>query len=284
MANTVSQQAFSRFLKFWRSVHKLSQEEFAFRLGSSPRHISRLENGSSRPSEEIIKQISVVLNLGERDSNHLLMSAGFAPTINKVDVNDPKLKWLRKAMLLNLKALDPHPTALLDGSTNIVMVNKAWVGFHAQQISSQNIASEMLNNITNIYDFFFTCDGAGSSITVWEDTLSVILMSLQQRALFSDDKHDYALVDKLASHSSVPNDWRQRGAKIEPMASFQTKVNIDGTLKRFFNVSSTVGALGPNAYASEPQLTINTLFAEDESLDLSRFVEHNIKHDLLFYS
>ena len=278
MSNPVSQFAFSRFLKFWRGIHKLSQEEFAFRLNSSPRHISRLENGSSRPSEDIIKEISKVLHLGERDSNHLLMSAGFAPTINKVSVNDPALKWLKKAMLLNLKALDPHPTALLDSSTNIVMVNKAWVGFHAQIVPE-----DTLNNITNIYDFFFLNDDAKHSISGWENTLSVILMSLQQRALFSDDEHDYALVDKLASHSSVPSDWRQRGAKIEPMASFPTKVDVDGTLKHFFNVSSTVGALGPNAYASEPQLTINTLFAEDETLDLSRFVDHDIKHDLLFY-
>lgn len=278
MSDTATQHAFGRFLKFWRGVHKLNQEELAFRLDSSPRHISRLENGSSRPSETIIKEISQALNLGERDSNHLLMSAGFAPDIKKVDFNAPELKWLRKAMMLNLKALEPNPAALLDSSTNILMVNKAWVGFY-----SQYIPSEILDNVSNMYDFLFSRQGAGNTITGWEDTLSVILMSLQQRALFSDDKSDYALLTKLTEHPSVPSDWQQRGAQIEPTASFQTQVTIDGALKRFYSVSSTVGALGPNAYASEPQLTINTLLPEDEALDLTRFIEHDIKHPLLFY-
>jgi hypothetical protein len=180
--------------------------------------------------------------------------------------------------MLNLKALDPHPTALLDSSTNILMVNKAWVGFY-----SQYIPKEILDNVSNMYDFLFSRQGAGNAITGWEDTLSVILMSLQQRALFTNDKVDYALLKRLTEHPSVPSDWQLRGAKIEPTASLQTQVSIDGSLKRFFSVSSTVGALGPNAYASEPQLTINTLLPEDESLDLSVFIEHNIEHPKLFY-
>lgn len=278
MSVPISQQAFGRFLKFWRGLHQLSQEELAFRLDSSPRHISRLENGSSRPSEVIIKEISQVLGLGERDSNHLLMSAGFAPDIKKIDFNSPKLKWLRKAMMLNLKALDPHPTALLDSSTNILMVNKAWVGFY-----SKHIPTDILNNVSNLYDFLFSRQGAGNTISGWESTLSVILMSLQQIALFSDNEDDYARVNRLISHPNVPEDWQQRAAKLEPMASFQTQVSIDGALKRFYSVSSTVGALGPTAYASEPQLTINTLLPEDEDLDLSNFIEHNIKHPKLLY-
>ena len=278
MSVPISQQAFGRFLKFWRGLHQLNQEELAFRLDSSPRHISRLENGSSRPSEVIIKEISQVLGLGERDSNHLLMSAGFAPEIKKIDFNAPELKWLRKAMMLNLKALDPHPTALLDRSTNILMVNKAWVGFY-----SKHISTDTLNNVGNLYDFLFSQQGAGNIISGREDTLSVILLSLQQNALFSDDESDYALVNRLISHPSVPEDWQQRAAKLEPMASFQTQVSIDGALKRFYSVSSTVGALGPTAYASEPQLTINTLLPEDEDLDLTSFIKHNIKHPKLLY-
>ena len=112
MSEQDSEPAFGRFLKFWRSVHELSQEELGFRLDSSPRHISRIENGSSRPSEAIILDIGRVLKLGNRDLNHLLIAAGYAPREDEVDFHAPELKWLRKAMTLNLRALDPYPGCL----------------------------------------------------------------------------------------------------------------------------------------------------------------------------
>lgn len=274
----LSELAFSRFLKFWRGVHSLSQESLAEKLGSSPRHISRLENGSSRPSEAMVHDIASALKLGDRDSNHLLVSAGFAAIEKNVDFHSPELKWLRKAMIMNLRALDPYPTALLDSSSNILMVNRGWVGFF-----SQNISTVDLNQVSNYYDFIFSPKGAGNILSNWQDTLSVILMSLTQHSLFSDKDEDKALPKKLALHPSVPSNWQQRASKLEPMASFRVQIEFNDELKQFFNVSSTVGALGPTAYASEPNLILQTLYPENEALDLAALIGPNLKHPLLFY-
>ncbi len=270
--------AFERFLKFWRGVHGLSQEELAFRVDSSPRHISRLENGSSRPSENLVIEIGKAMNLGRRDSNHLLISAGYAPIEPKVDFHSPDLKWLRKAMTKTLRALDPYPTVLLDNSTNIVMVNKAWVGFYLNHLSQK-----ALNEVSNHYDFLFSREGVGNMVSNWEDTLSVILMSLKQNALFSDSEEDHKLLARLKDHPSVPSDWQQRGAALEPMASFRVQMTLNDAIHRFFSVSSTVGALGPNAYVSEPKLSIHTLYPEDDKLDLSPLLKDELTHPLLFY-
>ena len=271
----MDKSTFGRFLKFWRNVHQLSQEELAFRVDSSPRHISRLENGTSRPSEAIINDISQALSMGERDSNHLLIAAGYAPNIQKISFHSPELKWLRKAMLLNLKALDPFPAALLDNSMNILMVNKAWVSIYSQLLSP-----ERLDAIKNLYDFLFSEDG--NTLQGWEDTLSVILLSLQQNALFTNNAEDQALLEKFSNHSGVPENWRSRAAKIEPMASFRVFLDLQQTKTAFYSVNSNVGALGPTAYASEPQLTINTLLPEDE-IDLSKFFNEDCRHPLLLY-
>jgi transcriptional regulator with XRE-family HTH domain len=278
MADTPPQLTFSRFLKFWRGVHGLSQEELANRLDSSPRHISRLENGSSRPSESMIMEVSKTLDLGQRDSNHLLISAGYAPSEKKIDFHAPELKWLRKAMMMSLRALDPYPAALLDSSTNILMVNRGWVAFYRQ-----NIPAPVLDKITNQYDFLFGQEAAGTLFNNWEDTLSVILMSLKQRSLFTNDVSDLELHQRLASHPSVPEDWAQRAARLEPMASFRVQMNIEGAVQNFFSVNSTVGALGPSAFASEPNLTINTLYPEDETIDISPMIDKDLSHRLLFY-
>jgi transcriptional regulator with XRE-family HTH domain len=278
MQESTPELAFGRFLKFWRGVHGLSQEELAHRIDSSPRHISRMENGSSRPSEAIVLEITRVLELGKRDSVHLLISAGYAPAEEKLDFNAPELKWLRKAMTLTLRALDPYPTALTDSSTNFLMVNKGWVGFYLK-----NVPQRTLNKFTNHYDFLFSRKGAGTIVSDWEDTLSVILMSVQQRVMFTNDPADKAIEKRLESHPNVPADWKQRAAKLEPMASFRVQIEIDGALKRFFSVNSMVDPLGPASYGSEPHFTLNTLYPEDENLDLSALIEGELNHPLLFY-
>lgn len=273
-----AEAVFSRFLKFWRGVHNLSQEELAFRVNSSPRHISRLENGSSRPSEAMVRDIGEALALGKRDLNHLLLAAGYAPLEEKIDFNAPELKWLRKAMTLTLRALDPYPASVVDSAANILMVNRGWVGFYANLIGQERLAE-----VSNFYDFLFSRHGAGNIVSDWQDTLSAILMSIQQTALFTEDDAALATLARLEAYPSVPEDWRQRAARTEPMASFRVQVSIDGTLQRFFSVSTMAGALGPTAFASEPRLSIVTLYPEDESFDLSALMADDLTHPLLFY-
>lgn len=277
-ADPTSELAFSRFLKFWRGLRELSQEELAHRLASSPRHISRLENGVSRPGETMVKDIARVLELGQRDSNHLLVSAGYIPIEKPADFHAPELKWLRKAMTLTLRGLDPYPTIVMDSSANILMVNKGWVGFFSKSIPRQS-----LDKVTNHFDFLFSHKGAGNLLSNWENTLSAILMSLQQTALFTNNPADQEILDRLASYPNVPEDWQQRGANFEPMASFRVQMEFNGALHRFFSVSSTVSAMGPVAYASEPRLILNTLYPTDENLDLSPIISGELEHPLLFY-
>ena len=105
---------------------------------------------------------------------------------------------------------------------------------------------------------------------------------MQQKALLSNDPEDLARTHRLASHSNVPADWQQRAAGLEPMASFRVQIQYDGALKRFFSVNSTVNPQGP-IFGSEPPLTINALYPEDEDLDLSPLLEGELSHPLLFY-
>ncbi|MBB3047853.1 transcriptional regulator with XRE-family HTH domain [Litorivivens lipolytica] len=270
--------AFSRFLRFWRSVHKVSQEELAFRLGSSPRHISRLENGSSRPSESMVTEVAEALSLGKRDRNHLLMAGGFAPVAEGLDFNAPELKWLRKAMIMTMRGLDPYPASVMDSAANLLMVNRGWVSFY-----SRVVPAEELSNVRNHYDFIFDRHGAGNIVSDWEDTLSAILMSIQQAYLFTSDEKVRETLDRLTAFPSVPEDWQQRAARTEPMASFRVQLNVAGALRRFFSVSTMAGALGPNAFVSEPRLTITTLYPEEEGLDLAAMQDENASHPLLFY-
>ena len=87
--------------------------------------------------------IAMALELGQRDTNHLLIAAGFLPSSAELDFHAPELKWLRKTMTMSLKALDPYPAIVINESDDILMVNRGWVG-----LFNQTIDKTVLNNVT----------------------------------------------------------------------------------------------------------------------------------------
>lgn len=278
MSDNDANLAFGRFLKFWRSVHEMSQEYLAAQINSSPRHISRLENGISRPSQTMLLEIASALNLGQRDRNHLLIAAGFLPNHDELNFHAPELKWLRKSMMLSLRALDPYPTTLTNDASDILMVNRGWVALYGQMTEKS-----VLDEVVNTTDFFFSAQGASAFITGREDFLSVLLMSYEQRALFSNEHRDHQRRDRLARQKFVPPDWQQRAAKLEPTASFRLQISLNGQLHKFISVNSAVSAHGPAAVMSGPSLLLNTLYPEDALLDLSQYVHDGLRHPLLYY-
>lgn len=274
----MKENGFGRLLKFWRGVHGLSQEALALSLESSTRHISCLENGKARPSRSMIDNITRVMSLGERDSCHLLHAGGFLAEGKVVDFYAAEFKWLRKAMLMSLKAMDPFPAVLMDRYGKLLMVNRGWVAFYRKSMSA-----EQLNGVMNHYDFLFNGPRSMPRSADWGTTLSLILMALKQEALLNDDPLYLSMLETFTSHPDVPVDWMQRAAKMEPMASFRVEVELAGELQSFFSISQMVSAMGATNYVSEPRLIINSLYPEQSDLDLSELMQDNLQHPLLAY-
>ena len=269
---------FGNLLKFWRAVYGLSQETLAYAIDSSPRHISRMENGHVHPSMEMVNKLAHKLGLLERDTHHLLIAAGFITQPAKVDFHSAELKWLRKAMKLTLRALDPYPSVLINSSGKIMMVNEGWVNFYTPMVGHN-----ALTGVSNHFDFLFSLHNNQPASGALQDALSLILMSMQQEVLLRPDADIEALLERLMRTNAVPDNWAQRAAQLAPMASFRIELEIEGKLQRFFSVSQTVGALGPNAYVSEPRLTINTLYPEDDDATPMSPVTRHVHHPRLFY-
>ena len=87
--------------------------------------------------------------------------------------------------------------------------------------------------------------------------------------------------DRLEKHENVPADWRQRAAKLEPMSSFRLQIDLNGELKKFISVHNTISTQGSAAVLSGPSLHINTLYPEDETLDMWQFYSADLSHPLL---
>ena len=273
---------FPRFLRFWRKVYGLSQEALGERLEVSARHISRLEAGSHKPGEALVRSLAQSLQLNERDRNQLLIAAGYGPTPKAADFHSPDLRWLRNAMLRSLKALDPYPAILTDRAANILMVNRGWVALMAQS----NWPSEAEHQ--NIYELMFQHSSKEDWVIERNLTLSLIVMAMQQNAMLTDREEDWTAVEQLKTLPDLPENWAQIAAQTDPMSSFRISLPVAGEHQVFFSVAHTVGALGPTAFVSEPQLSLTAFYPENEDLVLPD-VDHtdnkkgSLSHPLLFY-
>ncbi|AXE81237.1 helix-turn-helix domain-containing protein [Streptomyces atratus] len=111
-------------LRSWREQRRISQLELALRADSSARHISFIETGRSRPSEDMILRLAEHLDIPVRERNALLVVAGYAPRYAQTALDDPALGALREGMERLLQGYDPYPALVVDGMYNVVAANR----------------------------------------------------------------------------------------------------------------------------------------------------------------
>ncbi|WP_406385182.1 helix-turn-helix domain-containing protein [Streptomyces sp. NBC_01618] len=111
-------------LRSWREQRRISQLELALRADSSARHISFVETGRSRPSEDMILRLAEHLDIPVRERNALLVVAGYAPRYAQTALDDPAFGALREGMERLLHAYDPYPALVVDGRYNVVAANR----------------------------------------------------------------------------------------------------------------------------------------------------------------
>ncbi|MCX4696012.1 helix-turn-helix domain-containing protein [Streptomyces sp. NBC_01408] len=111
-------------LRDWRERRGISQLELAGRADSSSRHISFVENGRSRPSEEMVLRLADHLDVPVRDRNALLLAAGYAPRYPHTPLDDPSMGVLREGLERLLTGYEPYPALVVDGTYTVVAANR----------------------------------------------------------------------------------------------------------------------------------------------------------------
>jgi transcriptional regulator with XRE-family HTH domain len=112
-------------LKSWRAKRSRSQLDLAFDVGVSPRHLSFVETGRSRPSPELVLAIAARLDVPLRERNTMLLAAGYAPRFTSAPLDDRSMTVITSALHRLLAAHDPYPGIVLDRHWNVVEANTA---------------------------------------------------------------------------------------------------------------------------------------------------------------
>ena len=111
---TMPELSFGTLLRHWRTNRKLSQLELALESTVSQRHLSFLESGRARPSQQMVLQLAEVLEVPLRERNSLLTAAGFAPFYRERGLSERDMAPVQDALIRMLKHRDPYPAVVVD--------------------------------------------------------------------------------------------------------------------------------------------------------------------------
>ncbi|MFW0785710.1 helix-turn-helix transcriptional regulator [Gordonia sp. CPCC 206044] len=116
--------AVGTMLRQWRSHRSISQLDLAYDVGVSPRHLSFVETGKSRPSPALLEALSRRLDIPLRERNALLLAAGHAPRYTEKSLDAAAMERITASVQRILDAHNPYPGLALDRMWNVVLANE----------------------------------------------------------------------------------------------------------------------------------------------------------------
>jgi transcriptional regulator with XRE-family HTH domain len=116
---------FGRQLRYWRQRRGFTQLALATEAGTTPRHLSFVETGRSRPGQDLILRLGRSLGLAASDVNALLAMAGLSPVFPERDLDDAALQPWMQLIHSILRNHEPFPASAFDPLGRIQLANEA---------------------------------------------------------------------------------------------------------------------------------------------------------------
>src|SRR5215510_16089820 len=184
-------------LRRWRAHRGISQLALAAKVGSTPRHLSFLETGRSRPSRQMVLRLCDALGVGLRESNQLLHAAGLPASYPHLAIDSPNLAPYQAAIDRMLQAHEPYPAMVVDAQFNVILANRACATLLGASAGG-NFVRDFLAN-----------PAAAQAIVNWPEVAWAGLDRLRHqldRAPFDDELHELvALAETAVSDIDRPS-------------------------------------------------------------------------------
>ena len=232
---------FGERLRAWRKRLGFSQMKLALESGVSARHLCFLENGRSRPSQEMVVRLCQAMDLPLRETNTLLAAAGFASLYAETPLDAPEMEGLRRILWKLIEQYDPYPAFLMDRSWNVLLANAASAPCFAPFVNDAEIWRAQPLNLLRIT---LHPDGLRRHLLNWEDVASEALSRVQREEAYDpSDEQFAALVREVESYPDLPDPHATRARSVAgPVLPLHFKT---GDLElRMFSTITTVGAPG----------------------------------------
>jgi transcriptional regulator with XRE-family HTH domain len=244
-------------LKVWRSKRRMSQLDLASQAGVSPRHLSFVETGRSKPSREMVIHLAEHLDVPLRDRNALLTAAGFAPAYRESSLDAPDLASVRQAIDVMLRNHEPLPALVIDHTWDLVDANDGVNLFLGL------ISPTLLEPRVNVIRASLHPDGLAGHIANFDEYVVHLIERLRRQRDASGDAALAALLEEVSAYPNVAATLGGSTAVPPPGIVLPMHVRLgDGTELRFF---STMTVFGAPLDVTLSELAIESFFPADEA-------------------
>jgi transcriptional regulator with XRE-family HTH domain len=253
---------FGTLLKQWRDRRSLSQLDLALTSQVSQRHISFLESGRAKPSQEMVLKLATVLAIPLRHQNLLLSVAGFAPIHTETDLSAPEMTSICKALDFILRQQEPYPAIVIDRYWNLLLANKGATRLLNLFIDSDKLQTQFcIDGKINLMRVTFDPQGLRPFIANWEELARYLLQRVHREVNSSIESEQSALLfDELISYPGVFDLWNSSNQSTHNDLILTTHFKKHDLDLRFF---ATISTLGTPYDITLQEMRIECLFPAD---------------------
>lgn len=216
-----TQAAVGDLLKHWRTRRRISQFELALEAGVSPKHLSFVETGRSKPSPELLLTLARHLDVPLRAANGLLLAAGYAPRYRETALGDEAMAPVMLSLRRLLDAHQPYPGVVIDRYWDVLLANEA-----ARALVS-TLPSGLLAQPINMFRASLHPDGFAAQTTNFVDWGGYLVDTLRRLVDTTADPRLVELEHEIGEYPTVKALHAQRATTRASAALPQVLIPFD---------------------------------------------------------
>jgi transcriptional regulator with XRE-family HTH domain len=234
--------------------------DLAFDAGVSPRHLSFVETGRSRPSPELLLVLADQLEVPLRERNAFLLAAGYAPRYQETSLDDAAMGRVRQALQHLLDSHQPYPGVVIDRLWNSVLANDA-----ARQVMAL-LPDELIGPPTNVFRACLHPDGLARHTGNFPEWAGYLLAQLHRLQVLTADP----AVDRLAEEVARYPNLAALGGRPDPRPAEEPalwipwQLDVGGSRLSFFTTLTTFGTPQDITLA---ELAVELFYPADEATE-----------------
>jgi len=182
---------FGRHVRRWRAIRRMSQLDLAVAAGTTPRHLSFVETGRSRPGTDLILRIADALTVPLPERNTLLAAAGLAPVFPAHELGSHALKPVSRVLEKVLRGHEPYPAWVIRQPLTIVRAN---AGAEALFPGLTTLTPDQL------IDVWYGPGPFRDHVVNWPEIVQAGLAALRHAAASTGDTEAVRLLGRAVAH------------------------------------------------------------------------------------
>jgi len=241
----------------WRTRRRRSQMDLALEVGVSPRHLSFVETGRSRPSPELLLAVAEHLDVPLRERNTLLLAAGYAPRYPHTSLDDASMARVRATLQRLLEAHDPYPGVVIDRAWNVMVANSA------ATLLVRDLPPALLGPPLNVFRVCLHPDGLAARTLNFPEWSAYLRGELHRAVVLTADPSLVSLLDEVEAY---PNVVAVEHADGDDSLLVPVRLEIDG---RELSMFTTLTTFGTPLDVTLSELAVELFYPADDATDIA---------------